>query len=334
MLGALDRLWVRLTLGIFLSAWVAVFTAFWISGEVLFTIGNLREPLIADLNAPDGWTTELSQFYEDNESWTDVETFILASERRVQLELFWAVEALEFALQNPDGDTLYSTYRLAGPLRERFPEVFHREPIRHNNEIVGYIVVYDVYIDDEMNEEQAAFTEGVTFRNDLILAGNFLITALGVSMLLSRWLTNPLRRLEKAVRKFSIREPSTVPVGGTREVRSVGVAFNDMSAALSHQEMLRRRLIQDVSHELRTPLTVLSGNLRAILDDVYPLDKGEILRLYEQTRLLSRLVNDLYELAQADAKQLRITRGPVDVAQLIDETVSAFRPIAETEQIQ
>ena len=43
----------------------------------------------------------------------------------------------------------------------------------------------------------------------------------------------------------------------------------------------------DVAHELRTPLTVLQGNLRALLDDVYPLDKAEVARLYDQTRHLA-----------------------------------------------
>ena len=47
-----------------------------------------------------------------------------------------------------------------------------------------------------------------------------------------------------------------------------------MAAALEDAETLRRNMLTDIAHELRTPLTVLEGNLRAILDDVYPLDKG------------------------------------------------------------
>jgi two-component system OmpR family sensor kinase len=93
-------------------------------------------------------------------------------------------------------------------------------------------------------------------------------------------------------------------------------AFNHMAADLETAERLRQHLLADVAHELRTPLTVLQGNLRAILDDVYPLSKEEIARLYDQTRHLHRLVNDLHELAQAEAGRLPLKMAPLDVAAL------------------
>jgi signal transduction histidine kinase len=109
----------------------------------------------------------------------------------------------------------------------------------------------------------------------------------------------------------------------------VAKAFNTMAARLEEAETLRRNLVADVAHELRTPLSVLQGNLRAILDDVYPLEKNEIARLYTQTRLLSRLVNDLHELAQAEAGQLSLNRLPTDLVQLVRETVEVYESIAE-----
>jgi len=59
-------------------------------------------------------------------------------------------------------------------------------------------------------------------------------------------------------------------------------------------------LIADIAHELRTPLSVIQGNLRALLDDVFPLEKKEIATIYDETLLLSRLVADLRELTLAD----------------------------------
>ncbi len=47
-----------------------------------------------------------------------------------------------------------------------------------------------------------------------------------------------------------------------------------MTSELQTAEQLRQHMLADVAHELRTPLTVLQGNLRANLDDVYPLDKA------------------------------------------------------------
>jgi signal transduction histidine kinase len=124
-----------------------------------------------------------------------------------------------------------------------------------------------------------------------------------------------------------------VEVSGSAELIEVASAFNDMAATLEQAEQLRRNLVADVAHELRTPLTVLQGNLRAILDEVYPLDKAEVARLYEQTRLLSRLVNDLHELAQAEARQLPLNLQETDLAHLVSATVDTFRPAAEAKGV-
>src|SRR5690606_7491179 len=113
---------------------------------------------------------------------------------------------------------------------------------------------------------------------------------------------------------------------GTEEMIELAEAFNHMAADLETAESLRQHLLADVAHELRTPLTVLQGNLRAILDDVYPLEKEEIARLYDQTRHLHRLVNDLHELAQAEAGRLPLTLAPVDLATLAADAVDAFGP--------
>jgi signal transduction histidine kinase len=102
-----------------------------------------------------------------------------------------------------------------------------------------------------------------------------------------------------------------------------------MASALQRSEEQRNNLMADVSHELRTPLTVLEGNLRAALDHVYPLDEAEIANLYGQTRHLIRLVDDLHELALADAHRLPLDMRASDLAQLVGETLQVFAPLAE-----
>ena len=95
--------------------------------------------------------------------------------------------------------------------------------------------------------------------------------------------------------------------------------------AWTRPKILRKNLIADVSHELRTPLTVVQGDLQAILDGVYPLEMAQVASLYDETRLLTRLVDDLHDLALADAGQLRIERLPVDLAELAQAAVGAVR---------
>ena len=52
--------------------------------------------------------------------------------------------------------------------------------------------------------------------------------------------------------------------------------------------------------------------------------------LYEEAMLLNRLVDDLHELALAEAGQLRLERRPVDLADVVGGAVKAVRPRAET----
>jgi signal transduction histidine kinase len=161
-----------------------------------------------------------------------------------------------------------------------------------------------------------------------------LVTAIGIvaGIISSRGLTSPLNKLAEAAKAIGSQDLSRrVEVRGSDEIRVVAQAFNEMAAALEKAETLRSNMLADVAHELRTPLSVIQGSLRAILDDVYELDKTEIARLYDQTRHLSRLVDDLRELAQAEANQLPLTVTAVDLATLIEETAGIYAPIIEAE---
>jgi signal transduction histidine kinase len=168
------------------------------------------------------------------------------------------------------------------------------------------------------------------FRFILFLA---LIGSL-IGVIVSRSLMAPLHNLVKAAEDIGAQDLSRrVEVKGTDEIKAVAQAFNEMAEKLELAEKTRSNLLADVAHELRTPLTVIQGNLRAILDDVYELDKTEIAQLYDQTRGLTRLVNDLRELAQAEAHQLPLSIVNVDVVDWVQDTASVFRPLAETEGV-
>ena len=166
----------------------------------------------------------------------------------------------------------------------------------------------------------------------LITTGTAL--GIGAGIWMSRRMTAPLEGLAAGAAQIGSGDLTCrVAPRGTEEMIELAEAFNHMAADLETAETLRQHLLADVAHELRTPLTVLQGNLRAILDDVYPLDKEEIARLYDQTRHLHRLVNDLHELAQAEAGRLPLALANVDLADLTAETVDIFAPIAETQGV-
>jgi two-component system OmpR family sensor kinase len=170
-------------------------------------------------------------------------------------------------------------------------------------------------------------------RNVLVIAA---LVAGGVGLalgtLISRALVAPLGALAAAARDFAAhRWDRRVPVGGTTEMAEVAQAFNAMADELQRAETLRRNLMADIAHELRTPLTVMQGNLRAMLDGVYPLEMKEVASLYDETRLLARLVSDVRELALADAGQLPLSNGAVDVLPLLRGAVETFGLAADAQ---
>ncbi len=108
---------------------------------------------------------------------------------------------------------------------------------------------------------------------------------------------------------------------GSREVRRLGRAFNEMTERLGTNETRRRQLLADVAHELRTPLSVIQANLEAILDGLYPIDEAHLRPVLEETNVMARLLDDLQTLSTAEAGVLTLHREPVEPRQLIDAAV-------------
>jgi len=165
----------------------------------------------------------------------------------------------------------------------------------------------------------------------------FSISMVGilVGVISSRGLAAPLNNLAKAAQAVGSQDlTQRIEVKGTSEIREVAVAFNSMTAALEEAEDLRNNMLADIAHELRTPLTVIQGNLRAILDDVFELDKVEVARLYDQTRQLSRLVEDLHDLALLEANQFSLNLGDLDLCKVIQDGAAIYQPIFDDQEVE
>jgi signal transduction histidine kinase len=111
---------------------------------------------------------------------------------------------------------------------------------------------------------------------------------------------------------------------GPREVQRLGRAFNAMTERLGSNEARRRQLLADVAHELRTPLSVIQANLEALIDGLYPTDEAHLRSVLEETRTMSRLLNDLQTLSTAEAGALTLHREPSAPRDLIETVVRSF----------
>jgi signal transduction histidine kinase len=154
-----------------------------------------------------------------------------------------------------------------------------------------------------------------------------------LGLIISRTIAAPLDDLAKAAQDFAAhRWERRASVKGASEIAAVARSFNAMADELQRAETLRRNLMADIAHELRTPLTVMQGSLRALLDGVYPLELHEIASIYDETRLLSRLIADLRELALAESGQLALNMQAVEIVPLLQATADQFSAAADSQQ--
>jgi two-component system sensor histidine kinase BaeS len=120
---------------------------------------------------------------------------------------------------------------------------------------------------------------------------------------------------------------------GPPPMRALAHSFNTMTERLQNADRLRRNVMADVAHELRTPLSVLQGRLEGLIDGVYPRDDRQLAELLEETRVLSRLIDDLRTLALSDAGALPLQREMTDLVDLVGDVVRSMTPEADKKSI-
>ncbi|NUR56703.1 MAG: HAMP domain-containing histidine kinase [Acidobacteria bacterium] len=145
---------------------------------------------------------------------------------------------------------------------------------------------------------------------------------------------SPLRAVMEAADRVADGDYGVrVQEHGPPPLRALAHSFNTMTARLQQADRLRRDLMADVAHELRTPLSVLQGRLEGLVDGVYPRDDEQIEQLLEETRVLSRLVDDLRTVALSDAGVLTLHLESSDIAALVQDAVRSLQADATRQSV-
>jgi two-component system, OmpR family, sensor histidine kinase BaeS len=165
--------------------------------------------------------------------------------------------------------------------------------------------------------------------------GQVLLIGAGVGVILGglaawwllRRILRPLDRMTDASRAIAAGDLATrVPAAPDPELQRLTDAFNGMAAALQRGEELRRSLVEDVAHELRTPLTSLQGYLEAMADGVIEPTPEMLRTVHEEIVRLTRLVEELDQLARGEAGHRQPSRAEVDLAALAERAVAIASP--------
>lgn len=145
---------------------------------------------------------------------------------------------------------------------------------------------------------------------------------------LARYLTSPLRRLQRAVEAFGRGEFSARAGGhGEDELGQLNATFDRMAARIETLVTAERRLLADISHELRTPLTRLGVAVELARSGADP--QASLDRIQREADRMNALVGDLLAVTRAEGDPARMKRTEIPLAALAEDVAAACALDAE-----
>lgn len=310
----IKSLWIKFLILLFAVSVIALSAAF-ILRELM--IHDFREYLEGEREDRVYWiTADIERTYEKHNGW---KREILG---KLSEDAVWAfMLGFETRILDSSGrvvmDTESALAALSPLVRSRVLGVSERAP----REQAGPYLPYPLFLaGKEIGRIEVRFLKPqkesvfIDRSNKFLL---FSLLALGglaliLSIIVSRKLTRPIKRLASAAADISEGNlKARVQVKGRDELCQLSESFNTMANALDTQEALRKKLLSNVAHELRTPLGAMRCELEGMLDGFIPSDREQLQSLYEETGRLRKMLDGMEELAQAQASVLTLRKQPV-----------------------
>jgi signal transduction histidine kinase len=178
----------------------------------------------------------------------------------------------------------------------------------------------------------------VTFLGDLLVPLLFaalvaFVISILLAYLIARSIAKPLQRVILATEKIAQGDyDQQLNITSPDEVRRLATSFNVMAQEVKSSRQAQRDFVANVSHELKTPLTSIQGFSQAILDGTardIEAQRHAAQIINDEAERMTRLVNELLELAKLDAGQIVMAQEPVDMGQLLRGCVEKLTPQAE-----
>ena len=234
---------------------------------------------------------------------------------------------LDRSAERPVGTTLVGTFEAPDGQATSFAA----EPVGNDDDPVGYVVALAAEagrIPNVISELSLGF---------LVAGGVSLFVSLLVGILIARSIALPLSRISQAAGAVAAGDyTQRVPETGPPEIRRVSASFNTMAGRVEASQQAMRDFVSNVSHELKTPLTSIKGFSQAIMEGATH-DEAARRRaagiIYEEASRMSRLVEDLLDLARIDSGQVVMHLTSLDLTQILSSTADRLLPQAVEKQI-
>jgi two-component system sensor histidine kinase BaeS len=197
-------------------------------------------------------------------------------------------------------------------------------PVRRDGRVIGSLLLAP---SPHLSQAADLAFAQAQLRSAAIAGIAILLGALLLALALARWLLAPVRALASGARALTAGDYAQ-RIATTRrdELGDLARDFDRLATTLEQARDARRRWGADIAHELRTPLAILSGEIQALQDGVRALTPQALDSLGTECARLGHLIEDLYQLALADAGALDYHFVDVDLAELVRDAVEVLKP--------
>ncbi len=192
-------------------------------------------------------------------------------------------------------------------------------PLYDQQQLIGYLSYLPQH--EQSQQLNQAFKQQQQ-QSFIISSVSLLVISILIAWLIAQWLNKRLLPLNQATKALSAGDYHyRIPLQSEDELDELAKAINQLATDLANSLRSRQQWIIDISHELRTPLTILSGELAALQEGIRPLSLQQIESLWQEIKRLSRLVDDLHLLSQADAGSLSYYWQTLDLSECLEHVL-------------
>ncbi|HVJ27958.1 MAG TPA: ATP-binding protein [Vicinamibacterales bacterium] len=192
---------------------------------------------------------------------------------------------------------------------------------------VDYVIVIGSSL-ERTDEELESLREILWYVGPLAL----VIAGIGGWFLARHSLSPVVAMVDRARRIGAGNLGERLPVGNRRdELGRLALTLNDLLGRLEQSMVQQRQFMADASHELRTPVATARTAASVALQQASrgESEYREALDIIEQqTSRLSRIVDDMFTLARADAGNYPMRRTPMYLDEIVEEVARGARVLA------
>jgi two-component system sensor histidine kinase BaeS len=277
----------------------------------------------------------LALYYQTNGSWEGVGGYLLQSSQQAPPPVFNADDGfagggfgggdwMRFILVGLDRTVVFSINPDQIGQVMTSNDLEQAIPLKVNDETIGWLALAHNPREWMPTTPEGRFLQNV---NSATLLSALVATLLALSLggLLAFTMTRSLRELTEATVEIARGKLGLqVKVRSKDEIGELSSSFNKMSVDLERATISRRQMTADIAHDLRSPLSVISGYAEALSDgkltgtaEVYGI-------LNQETKHLSRLIEDLRMLSLADAGELPLSVQPIQPQSLLERVANRY----------